>query len=173
MGICKTVKLAGHRGEHVGAFAGQDHGAAGSDTHDPGRLFNQLHSLLDQLGLDQFNGLVHRVRSQTVHLLTAAGRGIGGVELGLCGSRSAVPGQFDFEGVEALQLQAAAEPGNGGFRGAAFICQLGDGHKLYLGMLRQYVVCNPPLCGSQLIIGGMDPFQDVHILFVHSGCLLS
>ena len=71
-----------------------------------------------------------------------------------------MPGQHDFEGVETLQLQAAAETGNGGLCGTALICQLGDGHELHLGVLSQNIVCHLPLCGGELIIGGMDSFQD-------------
>ena len=76
--------------------------------------------------------------------------------------------QLDFEGVEALELQAPAEPGDGGLRGAALLRQLGDGHELHLGMLGQHIVRNPPLGGGKLIIGGTNALQNVHVLLVHS-----
>ena len=88
----------------MGALAGQDHGTAGTDAHDPGSLLDQLHSLLHQMGLYQFDGLVYRIRGKTSNLLAPACGGIGGVGLGHDCGRNTVPCQLNFKGVETLQF---------------------------------------------------------------------
>ena len=131
-----------------------------------GGVFDQLHGLFHLPGLHQLDGLVHRFRGKPAHFQTAALQSVCGMLLPLMAGYG-MPGQFDFKRVEALQLQASAEPGDGGLRGAALVGQLGDGHELHLGMLRQHKVRDFALGGRQLIIGGMNAFENIHILFVH------
>ena len=172
MGIGDGVEFAGNIGKQVGKFLRHNHTAAGAHAQHHGCLFQKRDCLLYPGVIQQLQGLADGFRGQAADLL---GTGAGGVR-GMGGSRpgagaGAVPCQLDFEGVEARQLQAPAEPGDGSLGGAAFLRQLGDGHELDLGILSQHIVGDFPFGGGELKIGGMDMLQNITALIFHNGLL--
>ena len=145
----------------MGQFRGDDHTAAGADADDLSGLFQQVNSGFDFPGIHHFYRLLDGFLGKTADFHAAAFQSIGigvAVQQETCIGSGHMARHFQLEGIEALQGKTPAEPGYCGFGHIAFVCQLGDGHELHLCVLGQHIVGNLPLCGGELIIGGVDPF---------------
>ena len=149
------MNFARYGGEKMGKILRHYHGTTGTEAEDLPGLLKKLHRVKDLLVVCKLDGLVDRLTGKPAHLLGAA---LGSVRIGLGvlkgqGRGRTSAGKLYLEGVEALELEVAAEAADGGLGGAAFVGKLGDGHELYLRMLGQHVVGHLAYGGSELIIG--------------------
>ena len=97
----------------MGTHAGQQHTSAGTHALYPLGIFKHCHNPVDILVPKECQGLVNGRLGQTTRFQIAAFGSVHGNSAlpQTAGSEGGgVLGKFDLKGIEALQLQTAAEP---------------------------------------------------------------
>ncbi len=156
VGVGDGEKLPGHRGKQVAALLGHDHAPAGAHAQNPGGILKKFHRPKELFRLRQLHGLADGVGGELPGLGAAALDGVRVLISRLLGSGGGILGNFDLKGVEALELEAPAESGDGGLGGAALVGQLGDRHELDLVVVAQDIVRHLPLRGGEMVVRSVN-----------------